>query len=84
MKVIKCDMCNKELKDSEVCNRYTETQKFDLCEKCERIYEQCDSEVSAKRKELRKKYEEEIKKETEKIFKKYKIILRGNYEEESI
>ncbi len=84
MRVIKCDMCNKELKDFEVCIRSNEMQRLDLCEQCEEVYEQCDSEITQKRRELRTKYEEEIEKETEKIFKKYKINLGGNHEKESV
>lgn len=83
MRVIRCDLCNKELKENELHIRYGEDRTYDFCKECEEIYEKCDSEVANKRKEIKARYEKELKEETEKIFIKYKIKGDG-YEEKGV
>lgn len=75
MKIVKCDICEKELKDNEINERYSYDRILDLCEECYDIYEEADKEIADKRIELRKKYEKDIKEEIQKIFNKYKINI---------
>ncbi len=75
MKIVKCDICEKELKLNEVNERGCYDRILDLCEECYEIYEKADKEVAEKRIEIRNKYEKEIKEETQKIFQKYKINI---------
>lgn len=81
MRVIKCDLCGKEIEEHEAGTKYQDDKKIDLCENCDEIYEKCETEIVSMRKELRIKYENEIEKETQKIFNKYGIGGKKNEEE---
>lgn len=57
MRVIKCDLCGKEIEEYEAGIRYTEDKKIDLCEDCDEIYEKCETEIVNMRRETRRNKE---------------------------
>ena len=78
MRIYKCDICGKELKEVEKIERGTWDRFIDLCEECNNIYNTAEKEIVDKRKEIKIEYENKIKNETEKIFRKYKLdIMEG-------
>lgn len=78
MTIIKCDMCEKEIKNynNRINQIYTNDSIIDLCKNCCDIYENVKKEIESKTTELRKKYHESIKEETQKIYDKYKINIK--------
>lgn len=75
MKIYKCDICQKELKENETIERCCYDRFMDLCEKCNNIYSQAEKEIADKRKEIRIEYEKKMTDEAKKIFNKYKIDI---------
>lgn len=85
MKVYKCDICKKELKENEVIERGSWDRYLDLCKECHDIYNKAEKEIADMRQKNRKEFEEKIEKETKIIMKKYKInIWEEENEKESI
>jgi len=80
MKVIKCDICGKEieLKETRVMSDFIKQYNtLDLCEKCLDIYQSLESSFINERMKLCEKYEKDL----EKLLNKYKkevLKLREN------
>lgn len=80
MKVIKCDVCGKELDFNEVhiISDFMEPIKtVDLCSKCLDVYRDMESSFLIERGNIRKKYEEVLDELKEK-YKKRNIKITKN------
>lgn len=80
MKVIKCDVCGKELDFNEVhiISDFMEPiRTVDLCSKCLDVYRGMESSFLIERGDIRKKYEEVLDDLKEK-YKKEILKLRKN------
>lgn len=62
MRIIKCDICKKELKSSECITGYSYDKSLDLCSECSSKFNEFKKDLYEQEKNLNKEYEEKRKK----------------------
>ena len=72
MRIIKCDICNKEIADlKEYRTEYLNAREIDLCLNCSSKYNEFRDDLSRQEQQLNKEYNEKRKKIYDSTITKY-------------
>lgn len=71
MRIIKCDICKKELNLNECITGYAYNKQLDLCSECSSKFNEFKNDLNEKEKKLNREYEEKRKKLYESVVTKY-------------
>lgn len=71
MKIIKCDICKKELNPTECITGYSYDRSLDLCSECSSRFNEFKKDLNEQEKKLTEEYEEKRKKIYESTITKY-------------
>ncbi len=71
MRIIKCDICKKELNLTECITKFSYTKQLDLCSECSLKFNEFENDLNEQENKLNKEYEEKRKRLYESVITKY-------------
>lgn len=71
MRIIKCDICKKEINPNECVIEYSSDKRLDLCSKCSSKFHNFKNDLEEQEKKLNREYEEKRKKIYDSTITKY-------------